>query len=406
MLEEVLYLTTMKQCSNSSVHGRLPTPDNSDLTGRAPRLTRRLMPNSFSRTPSPPKRRKATKKESAKRSKLDGPLSELTKHLEQIPIKDTEAWVNRSLEVRQNEVGDNGFVKRPSNSFILYRSAYADRCREYEKSNNHQDISSMAGASWAIESPEVRKQYEDWARIERENHQAAFPDYKFQPQTQEAKARKRKGKLEYDSEEASDLDDPTYHGARGATPGSGRSTRGKKPRRNYRETSYTPSMGSEEGWGTPDPYPAAMHNPSFYHNSNPGKPMPAALTRLGHAGGYYQATSHPNARFGDIGHVEDVRYQPSEAQNPYYGTPPPVGLPGASHEDLMGETSLDNGHLMLHHSTLDPDLLAYDLDVPSQANLSVGDFQSTEYLGDNFGGEIGQVEGADKWDPFEEEHFK
>ena len=385
------------------MHGRLPTPDNSDHTGRTPRQARRLASNSFSRSPSPPKRRKAAKKEN-KKSKLEKPLSELTKHLEHIRIKDTEAWVTRSLEVRQSEVGTGGFIKRPSNSFILYRSAYADRCREYEKSNNHQDISSMAGASWAIESPEIRKQYESWAKTERENHQAAFPDYKFQPQTQEAKARKRKGKLDDDSEETSDLDDPTYHGARGLAPAGGRSTRQKPSKRNYRESSYTPSLISDDGWGTPEPYSGAMNNASYYHSSNPGKPLPAALTRLGPAGGFYQATSHPNVRFGDVGHVEDIRYQQAQTSAAHYETAPPVGLPGASHEDLMGEASLDNGHLMFSSSTLDPDLLAYDQTGPAQADLTAEGFRANEYLAESFGGEIGHGAGGDKWDPFDEEH--
>ena len=386
------------------MHGRLSTLDISDSPGRTPRLARRLIPNSFSRTPSPPKRRKAAKKENAKKSKLERPLSELTKHLEHIPIKDTEAWVKRSLEVRQSEVGGDGFIKRPSNSFILYRSAYADRCREYEKSNNHQDISSMAGASWAIESPAIRKQYEDWAKIERENHQAAFPAYKFQPQTQEAKARKRKGKSDDDSEEESDLEDPTYYGGRGTTPGSGRSTRSKKPRRSYRESSYTPSLASEEGWGTPEPYPGVMNNPSYFHSCNPGKPLPAALNRLGPAGGYYQAMSYPNVRYGSIGHVEDIMYQQGDAQNAYYGTPPPMGLPGASHEELSGDTSLDNGHLMFNQSTLDPDLLAFDQNISTQADDSAGGLQISDYLTGDYGGDMGPVDGSEKWDHFDEAH--
>ena len=343
-----------------------------------------------------------------KKSKLEKPLSELTKHLDRIPIKDTETWVNRSTEERQKEVGSDGFIKRPSNSFILYRSAYADRCREYEKSNNHQDISSMAGASWAIELPEVRKQYEDWAKTERENHQIAFPDYKFQPQTQEAKVRKRKGKMDDDSLDDSDLEDPTYRGGRGATPGSSRSDRAKKMRRNYRESSYTPSLGSDGEWGSPEPYPAPIHSTSYYHHANPGKPMPSALTGIGPPGGYYQATCHPNVRFSAIGHVEDVMYQQHEAPTSMYGAQPPVGLPGVSHEELMGETDLDNEQLMFTGVTLDPDLLAYDnggsVQAEGHGGLAAGGFQTNEYLAEehvDFGGDGNP---GDKWDPFEDDH--
>ena len=400
----------MIQYPNPAMHGRLPTPDASDPTGRTPRQARRLVPSAYERTPSPPKRRKGGKKDASKKSKLEKPLSELTKHLEHIPIKDTETWVNRSTEERQKEVGGDGFIKRPSNSFILYRSAYADRCREYEKSNNHQDISSMAGASWAIEAPEVRKQYEDWAKTERENHQAAFPDYKFKPQTQEAKARKRKGKLDDDSLEESDPEDPTFHLGRGATPGSLRSTRMKKQRRNYRENSYTPSLGSDDGWGTPNHFGSSLQNPSYYRSTNPEKPLPAALSRMGPSGGYYQTTSHPNDRYMNIGRVEDVLYQQNDAPGGIYGTAAPIGMPGGSHEDLMGESSMDNGQLMFAGPTLDPDLLAFDSAAAgsgdANSGLASGGFQASGYLAGedaNFSAKVGQLEGRKKWDPFEYE---
>lgn len=263
----------------------------------------------------------------------------------------------------------------------------------------------MAGASWAIEAPEVRKQYEDWARTERENHQAAFPDYKFQPQTQEAKARKRKGKMDDESLEDSDLDDPTYHGGRGATPGSARSIRSKKQRRNFRESSYTPSLGSDGEWGTPEPYPGTMQNQSYYNRANPGKPLPTALSGIGANGAYYHATSHPNMRFSNLGLVEDIMYQQQEVPASLYETAPPVGLPGASHEDLMGEIQ-DNGQLMFSPSSLDPDLLAYDHSGSGQADshaLLTGGFQANEYLAEDqvdFGQDTGH--GGDDWNHFDD----
>lgn len=333
-------------------------------------------------------------------------MSELTKHLEHITIKDTAAWVNRSFETRQNEKGTDGFIKRPSNSFILYRSAYADRCREYEKSNNHQDISSMAGASWAVETPEIRKQYEEWAKLERINHQAAFPNYKFQPQTAEAKARKRKGKLDDTSEEPSDADDPTYHQGRGDISAAGRATRVKKQRRNYREpSSYSPSLASHDDYMSPEPYLPAMQNPSYYHATNPGKPMPAALSRL-QPGGYYQSAHLPsNARFSGIGHVEDIGYSQADVPTSHYGTPPPMGLPGALHEDLIGDQSLDNGHLMIGNASLDPQLLSRDQDLPGYADPSVG-FQASDYLEErdqiDFANGKSSLDAVERWDHFDE----
>ncbi|KAG8533339.1 uncharacterized protein KY384_002122 [Bacidia gigantensis] len=404
--QDGLHPNNMQEYSESMIYRRMPTPNYFEQNQKH---ARRMVSNSYSRSPSPPKRRKAAKKEN-KRSKLEKPLSELTRHLEHIPIKNTEAWVNRSLEERRKEVGNDGFIKRPSNSFILYRSAFADRCREYEKSNNHQDISSMAGASWAIESSAVRKQYEDWAKKERENHQAAFPDYKFQPQTQEAKARKRKEKFDEEPFEESDPEDPTYYGRRGTTPASARSARPKKVRRDFRESSYTPSLGSEGEWGSPQAYPSALHESAYFHGAMPGKPIPTALPRSGPGGGYFQTASYPNASYSNLGHIEDISYHTSDAPDTLYGSQIPAGLPGASHEELMADTSLDNGHLTFTAPTLDPDLLAFDHTLQSQtedqaAVAAVGGFHANDYISSDqveFGGEAGLSDGIEKWDHFDE----
>ncbi len=263
-----------------------------------------------------------------------------------IPIKDTETWVNRSTEVRRQEAKKDNFVKRPSNSFILYRSAYADRARSFQKSANHQIVSSIAGESWAIEPAEIRKQYDAWAKLERENHAKAFPEYKFQPQTNKASSRKRK---ERDgSEEDSDLSEYAYD-----PKGVGRAIRSKKSRSTYRDSSNTPSTLDEY-----DPYGQNpnMYHPSSYQMNNPGKPLPAALNQL--AGDqYYQTTSHPNQRMAQYGHVEDVIIRPTDVPAGYHHNPAPpvIGIPGAYHHELQGG---DDGQSMLSH--LDPMLAIYD----------------------------------------------
>ncbi|KAF1817369.1 hypothetical protein P152DRAFT_387830, partial [Eremomyces bilateralis CBS 781.70] len=99
-----------------------------------------------------------------------------------LPLRDIEAWVNRSIEERRAEVAKRkGYVARPMNSFMLYRSAFADRTKEWCTQNNHQVVSSISGESWPLEPPEIREQYNEWARIERVNHQNAHPNYKFSP---------------------------------------------------------------------------------------------------------------------------------------------------------------------------------------------------------------------------------
>jgi len=135
---------------------------------------------------------------------IDKALSILTKDMS-TPLKDMDAWVNRSAEVRRKEVEKrNGYVTRPMNSFMLYRSAYAERTKQWCLQNNHQVVSSVAGESWPMEPQEVRDQFNEWAKIERANHAAAHPEYKFSP----SKSTNKRRKDEYTDceEDASDLD--------------------------------------------------------------------------------------------------------------------------------------------------------------------------------------------------------
>lgn len=309
---------------------------------------------------------------------LSGPLSELTKDMTNIHVKDTETWVNRSVEDRREEAKKDNFVKRPSNSFILYRSAYADRARAWEKSPNHQKISSLAGESWAMEPPEIRKQFDAWAKVERENHAKAFPDYKFQPQTAKATNRKRKGRGGESEDELSDNDSDYAYVPNGA----GRSLKPKKSKRAYRDTSYTPSGTSIDEYD-PGFDAADLFHASSYQRNNPGKPLPAALNQQALHNQYYQTTSHPNQRMAHLGHVEDVFVHPIDGPPGYQQPAPPViGIPGAYHHELQGEES---GQQMLSsNSQLDPMLASYDQSHPRYSGTSGNEYVNQMMSG--FGG--------------------
>ncbi|KAF6221051.1 hypothetical protein HO133_002732 [Letharia lupina] len=362
-------LQQQHQYPNPMIHGRAPpTPEMADQSAPQPRSTRQNRLGAGSRHPSgsPRPRKAARKKNTVKTKTLSGPLSELTKDMINIQIKDTETWVNRSVEDRREEAKKDNFVKRPSNSFILYRSAYADRARAWEKSPNHQKISSLAGESWAMEPPEIRKQFDAWAKVERENHAKAFPDYKFQPQTAKATNRKRKGRAGDSEDELSDNgSDYTY-----APNGAGWSLKPKKSKRPYRETSYTPSGTSLDEYD-PNGFDAAelFHHPSSYQTHNPGKPLPAALNQQALHNQYYQTTSHPNQRMAHLGHVEDVFVHPIDGPSEYHHPALPViGIPGAYHHELQGE---DSGQQMMSgNSQLDPMLASYDQSHPQYPSTS------------------------------------
>ena len=123
-------------------------------------------------------------------------------------LVDKEAEINQSAEQRRKKViDDKGKIKRPQNSFILYRSAYANVAKAFSEVDNHQLVSSLCGQSWAIEPPEVREHFAELARLERDNHAKAHPGYKFSPSKTPNFGRKRKGAESDEDDDLSDIGD-------------------------------------------------------------------------------------------------------------------------------------------------------------------------------------------------------
>src|ERR1700744_4958010 len=110
--------------SNVSDHGRRTR------SGRA-----------LDRADSPPaKRKNRNKKAKANTPHLSAPLSILTKDMD-VPVRDMEAWVNRPVQERLEETKKRkGYITRPMNSFMLYRSAFAERTKAWCAANNHQVV--------------------------------------------------------------------------------------------------------------------------------------------------------------------------------------------------------------------------------------------------------------------------
>ncbi|KAI5919244.1 hypothetical protein F4810DRAFT_515039 [Camillea tinctor] len=121
----------------------------------------------------------------AKEVDLADPLSVLCKNveLEEGTDVDIDEYVRRSPEQRRAEVAasKDQKIKRPMNAFMLYRKAYQNRTKALRKQHNHQFISQVCGVSWNMEPQDLRDRFDDLAKIERENHRLAFPDYKFSP---------------------------------------------------------------------------------------------------------------------------------------------------------------------------------------------------------------------------------
>lgn len=253
------------------------------------------------------RKKKASKLDKSRTPKLTAPLSVLTKDME-VPVRDIEAWVNRPADVRRQEVEKrNGYVTRPMNSFMLYRSAYAERTKAWGLQNNHQVVSSVSGESWPMEPQEVRDQFNEWAKVERANHQAAHPEYKFSPSKSNNK--RRKGEYTDDEDEPSDLDDPDaeYRG--------GRHVKARRQQTPRSDVSYLPSNQFES-----HPYynqPMGGYSQSHYQFANPGRPLPSNVA--------YDPSGLPYDPYTGIYHQQQPMYQ--QPHQPYASDPHGIRVP-------------------------------------------------------------------------------
>jgi hypothetical protein len=308
----------------------------------------------ITRSPKTKKTSKQGKGEKPKVPRLNAPLSELTNGFDHIPVRDMEEWVNRPIDVRRLEVERrNGYVTRPMNSFMLYRSAYAERTKLWCLQNNHQVVSSVSGVSWPLEPPSVRNRYNDLAKTERRNHQDAHPGYKFSP----SKAQNIKRKFSEEEEsEPSGLDDPDEEYGKRLEVRTKRKKKSKQSKKYGKEAGYP--INSVFGLGDRNRNRSLDDlNKSSYQATNPGKPLPAAMDVTGLYGQYYQATVRSNA---SAQNVEDVTMRKTEAPGTHHaGTPPLIGLPGGQHYDLLHMSFIDSPTPM-DAVKVDPSLLEYD----------------------------------------------
>ena len=293
------------------------------------------------RTTSP--RKRAPKKRAGKGAKngpiLDQPLSVLTKDYT-VPVKDMHAWVNRSAEQRKKEADKkNGYISRPMNSFMMYRSAFADRCKKFCSENNHQVVSQVTGASWPMEPEHVRKEYEQLAIMERDNHAVAHPEYKFQPN----KAGKKRGRETTDDED-SDGDWGSGRSKRSRTAGSSR--RGETPR-SHTSTPFDERMA----YYAPHYQPAVPYqNPSSYAYQYPERRPPAMYqdpAMMPHH--YYQSNI---VQYGPG--VEDVQFQPVEMRFPPQDES--LSLVGLPDSHVLASTNAAPVPVMSEVDMLDPRL--------------------------------------------------
>lgn len=289
-----------------------------------------------------------------------------------------QAWVNRPAEERQKEAAKrNGYITRPMNSFMLYRSAYAERTKAWCAENNHQVVSSVSGESWPLEPPEVREFYNELAKIERINHQNAHPDYKFSPSKPGyAGSNKKRKSAEISDEESLLTDDPdgdwaASHGIR-QRPAKRFGRDAGYPARNAAANHLL--SNSPSAYETTSNFDDGAYRSSWEAN-NIGRPLPVAIDnqRL-YQNQYYRSHIEP-APYSYMGQgvVENVKYAPVEIPT----VPSHISLfaaPGQSNYELQ-DLGPQPSTVMPAESHIDPTLFGYDaqnagLDSTLSAGLS------------------------------------
>ncbi|KAJ9652938.1 hypothetical protein H2198_007847 [Neophaeococcomyces mojaviensis] len=178
---------------------------------------------------SVPIHKKAIRRTDTKKKQIQGknarkPQKELTiteplSVMNNGPVMDMMAWATRSNDERYKEVVKRkGKIPRPVNCFMMYRTAYSVRIKQWAaQGNNNQLISRVAGASWVLESDELKEFYTRCAEADKANHQAAFPDYKYDPKKRSHRKMKDHDNCSSelgDPEESEDEDQPPIRRSR------------------------------------------------------------------------------------------------------------------------------------------------------------------------------------------------
>jgi HMG (high mobility group) box len=314
-----------------------------------------------------PKKKRAPKPKSDKPKnrtpRLTAPLSILTKDLVGIPVRDMQAWANRSAETRLEEARKrNGYITRPMNSFMLYRSAYAERTKAWCAHNNHQVVSAVSGESWPLEPAEVRDFYNELSRIERTNHHNAHPTYKFCPAKPGFNGRKRKGTADSESE-LSDLGDPDADWASTHKARLGRNRPG-------RDAGYPSRVGVEQLHHEQSFSPNNDYNKSPWDTTQAHRQAPQPLLQPNLYRSHAEYYQEPGVHNSMLAGIEDVRYNAMQDTSAFSSSL--VALPGGMHHELQMMRSHGSTPLPSMEAQIDPMLIPYNGGMPANMAHAAG----------------------------------
>lgn len=198
-----------------------------------------------------------------------------------------------------------------------------------------------------MEPQEIRDRFNEYAKIERINHQNAHPDYKFSPSKAATPARKRKA--DYDDE--SDMDDTEW------APGHGRRRPAKRPEHGngYPSTAMTAEFFDQS-------FRANGLQRPMWEMHHEGRPIPMPMQGDPYHHQYYQTGVHPNMNMPP-GMMEDMRMRrvdtPGSSMQ-FSSGHAMLGLPGGNASDMMQHLHSHGGTPLGDEGQVDPMLLAFD----------------------------------------------
>lgn len=315
-----------------------------------------------------PKKKKGREKADKDKVHLEKPLSEMGEEWKKSMLE-IEVYINRTAETRLHEIENDrkqpGKIKRPMNSFMLYRKAFQNHTKAYCEHNNHQVVSKVCGASWDQEPESIRKQFGDWAKMERANHQKAHPGYKFTP------AKPKNAKRKHNSDDESELE--TYDWDSGQKIKRSRSHTGTPvPDEIFSHHGYYAPPSHHQQYGQHPSHLSSRAVMSSYGYSNPNKQMPAPYGSMvmNQSGQYLSSNTMTNMNYQARGYpVEDIAYHKTPSPGNHYQqasmqhsmmdsyggpqhhgmehTPPPTGY-------MHSDSHLDGSMYPMNDNSFDP----------------------------------------------------
>jgi len=168
---------------------------------------------------------------------------------------------------RRPKKGDEDYIKRPENAFILFRRKCCEDRQQEEgaldspiKKQRQADLSKTISQQWKSLSPEERQYWEYLAKEKKKEHEQMYPNYVYRPQRSKDKPKPKKSLKNRRPENEHETDNESLSFVVPMAP----------PRHHGRSASAP----------TPPPYHQAIQIPNVYHMTPSCPASPSLLPMI------------------------------------------------------------------------------------------------------------------------------